>query len=407
MCWTGCSPFRYLQGESLAVADLSLDISLTKEWTLTRFAAAFALAMTGACGGDDAGDADAAPATDGGGGDAGLGDAAVVDCSGDHRESADNANNPFPPGNGSAERTGLGLTAGGDGFWVCGELDPEQSNEQFADYDSFEFNIEGDDAVDLRIELVASGSSETSMGLDLFRVDDGPPVPVASAPFRRDHALIAGLIAQPGRYWVSAVAWPPAPEGPIGYAISVRENALSCPAAEPPPIFTESADGPDQRGNDTVAVEPPQPPVLTEAKADAPEATGLVLEPDVVALVRGTSEIAESAGDAYLDRDTFLIETGPATTELELRMSWEDGDVDLDLYLFEAGDPTIDYSAGLGVSTSGNRDETLTVNVDPGRAYWLWVAAFDNSSQGGATDLPRDYDLTFCPREHVSPAPPR
>jgi hypothetical protein len=376
---------------------------VTKQWTPAHVAAALALACTGACGGDDSAEADAGPGRDATLFDASSRDAAVVDCSGDHRESAEDTNDPFSSGDGSAERTGLTLAPGDPGFWVCGQLDPTQAAGMVVDNDAYEFTVDGDEPVSVRIELVASEANKTVIGLELHRIDDGPPMQVASVPFRNGYALIAGLEAQPGTYWVSAAALPPEPDAPLGYAILVRENPLSCAPAGPPEAYLEAGDEPAGRGNDTVHIHLPDPPVLTEEK-DEPEPTMLVLEPDAVLLVRGESAAIESAGDSYLDRDTYLITTGAAASELEVRVSWPDGIVDLDVNLFAAGAPENSFSDDLGKSSGPDRDELMTLNVDPDHDYWLWVGAYDG---GGALEMPVAYDITLCPREHVAPTPPR
>jgi hypothetical protein len=378
-----------------------------KQWTLARLSAALLLAWASACGGDDDDPEDGGPFPDGASmSDAGTPDAAVVDCSGDHRESEEATNNPFSTGTGAAERTGLGLAAEGAGFWVCGQLDPTQAIDQVADYDAFEFTIEGNRAVNLRIEMVASQALGASMGLELFRVPDGPAQEVATGiPVRNGVALIAGLNAAPGRYWVSAVAWrPPELEGPVGYAIRVSENQETCPAAMQMPDHVEAGDDPDSRGNDAVQIHLPRPPTLTKAE-DTPEEPQppLTLEPDAVLLVRGTSGAVKSAEDSFLDRDSYLLSTGPTTSEVELRLRWPDDGTDLDVHLFAAGDPAIDYSNGLGTERAVVRDELMTLNVDPGADYWLWVGALDLDGEA----LALDYDVTLCPRAYVPPTPPR
>ena len=181
----------------------------------------------------------------------------------------------------------------------------------------------------------------------------------------------------------------------------VAENRESCPAAGGEPDFVET-EGPAERTNDTVALDYPDPPHLTDA-VDAPEPTELVMAPGAPVHLRGTSGDVLSAGDSYLDRDAFAIATGADVGELEVRVAWPDGDVDLDVYLFAAGEPGEDHSVGLGNSIGGNGDELFTVNVDPDRSYWLWIGAFDSTAQGGANDRPVDYDVTLCPREHVAP----
>ncbi len=374
------------------------------QWTPAHLAAALALACGGACGGDDGGEPDAGPGQDASLIDASSRDAAVVDCSGDHRESAEDTNDPFSSGNGSAERTGLTLDSG-EGFWLCGQLDPGQASGDVADYDAYEFTVEAGDPVVLRVELVASDVGETPVELDLFRIEDGPVEEVATdVPFRNGYALLAGLVAQPGRYWVSAKARPPAPGAPLGYAIRVSEDLLTCAPAGPPVAYAEAADGDLSRGNDTVQIHLPDSRALTDDEMDAPEPTELVLEPDAALLVRGESDAVESAGDSYLDRDTFLLATGATTSELEVRLTWPDGMGDLDINLFAAGDPETAYSGLLGTQPGLKRDEVMTLNVDPGRDYWLWVGAYDG---GGMQAMPVAYDITLCPRVHVAPVPPR
>lgn len=375
---------------------------MKQERTARRFAMVMSLGWATACGGGGGGDPDAgAPAQDGAPvADASLGDAAVVDCTGDHRESADAMNDPFSANQGAPERTHLVLTGGGRGFTVCGQIDPTHATQMVVDYDSFVFAVDGDEPVNIRIELTAAASAG-SLGLDLFRVEDGLPVPVATGRFRNGFALVAGVDLVPGSYWVSAVGWPPAPRAPIGYGITVAENRESCPAADGEPDFVET-EAAGERTNDTVALDYPDPPHQTDAD-DAPEATELVMVPAAPVHLRGTSGDGSSDGDSYLDRDAFEIATGPDVGELEIRVSWPEGDVDLDVYLFAAGDPSDDYSVGLGTSIGGDDDELFTINVDPDRRYWLWVGAFDSTAQGGANDRPIEYDVTLCPREHVAP----
>jgi hypothetical protein len=372
-----------------------------KPETVARFGAAALLAVwPAACGsGGGDGNQDAAPTVDGAAPPDAWGDAAVVDCSADYRESNEGKNDPFSPDEGgSAERTELALAAGGAGFTICGQIDPAQASELVSDYDAYLFDVSGGDPVNLRIELRAPGAAGSApLGLDVYRVQDGLPVPLAAGPFRNGYAIVAGVVVQPGSYWVSAVGWPPAPDAPVGYAISVDENPLRCPRADGNLDYLESNDGAG-RGNDTVAIHRPEPPALTSDTSDQPEATALSLEPDAVALLRGVSAAIESTGDSYLDRDTYLLETGPNTSELELRLSWDAPDADLDLYLFAAGDPATEYSVGLGTSP-GSSDELMTLNVDPDRRYWLWIGAYAHPG-----DQPLPYDVTLCPRTHA-PSP--
>lgn len=345
---------------------------------------------------------------DGSGGDAGslfdaalpsdafLSDAAVVDCQADYRESRDRTNDPLTIETGEAEPTGFVLRGGSDPFSVCGQIDPAQANDTVVDGDYFEFTVGGTSPVNVRIELTApDGARATDLAIGLHQVDEGPPVFIASGPFRADYGLIAGIPLQPGTYWVNAVAFHPAPASPVLYTISIGRDTLACPRVDLA-AYDESSDGAG-RGNDMVAIQHPDPPELTAA-ADSPEMTGIELDPmsDPVS-VQGWSAALESDGDSYLDRDTYLIRSGPAANELEVRLSWPNGDVDLDVYLFAKDDPLVDYSVGLGATVDRVNDELFTVAIDPGRNYWLWVGAYQDG-----TGLPINYNVTLCPRIHLS-----
>lgn len=363
--------------------------------------------VAGACGGGSAA-TDAGPPRDGlPAPDVPSLDGAVVDCTGDHRESADHTNDPITVDNDSAEGTSFTLSDGAQPFTVCGQIDPAQANDVVVDGDVYQFTVGGSDPVNVRIEMTSpDGLLAHDLTLGLYRVDDGPS-PVAKGVFRNDYAIVAGMTLTPGTYWVSAVAFAPAPAGPVGYSIQIGIDAFSCASDDGAPDYTESGDGAQSRGNDVVALHYPNPPALTSA-GDSPESTGLVLMPGAVYHLRGTSADIDSDGDNYLDRDTYQLATGAATTELQVRLTWhpdDTPDVDLDTYLFAAGAPSTDYSLGLGTTVDDRTDEVFTINVNPSSSYWLWTGAFDELSQGGDSDLPVTYDVTLCPRTHGAPPP--
>jgi hypothetical protein len=348
-----------------------------------------------ACGSDDGGGNDDGATTDAAAPtDALLSDASVVDCQGDYRESHDRTNDPVTVENGAAEVTGFVLRGGSDPFTVCGQIDPAQSNASVTDGDYFEFTVGGTSAVSVRIELTApDGDQASGLAIDLHRVEEGTPIFVASGPYRTDYGLIAGIPLEPGTYWVNAVAFDPAPENPVLYTISIHRDTLACPRLDDP-TYPESSDGAG-RGNDMVAIDHPDPPELTVAD-DTPEMTGIELDPLTGPVsLQGVSADLASTGDSYLDRDSYLIRTGPDTNEIEVRLSWLNDDDDLDVYLFAPGPSLEDYSVGLGAGVGTMDDERFTVSVDPGRNYWLWVGAYQSGS--GAVE----YNATVCPRSHL------
>ena len=373
--------------------------------TARRLLAAALLALlSAACsGGDDGASADGGPASDGGA-TAPDPDARpvgpVVDCSADHQESAEATNDPVTVDGGSAEATGFALGPDSAPFTVCGQIDPEQASQRSVDADYYRFEVRGTDPVNVRITLHAAAEETGALSLHLYQVDEGIPVFLAAGPLRLGRALVAGLELEPGTYWLAALGRYPLPDDVIPYSIQIERNTLSCPAAAGDPDHAEAGDGGSSRGNDVVSILYPAFE-LTGSGSDQPESTGLVLDgaaERAARHIRGVSAEVGSDGDDYLDRDTYLVTAGAATNELEIRLTWPDGDVDLDLFLFAAGDPDSDVSGGLGTTIGEQRDEVFTVAVLPGQAYWLWVGAFDDRTAGGATDLPVTYDLSLCPR---------
>ena len=373
--------------------------------TARRLLAAAVLALlSAACsGGDDGASPDGGTSGDGGpttpDPDAGPG-GPVVDCSADHQESAEATNDPVTVAGGSAEATGLQLGPDSAPFTLCGQIDPEQASQRSVDADYYRFEVRGNGPVNVRITLRAAVAETGALALHLYQVDEGIPVFLADGPLRLGRALVAGLELEPGTYWVAALGRYPLPDDVIPYAVQIERNTLSCPAAAGDPDHTEAADGASSRGNDVVSILYPAFE-LTGSGTDQPEPTGLVLDgaaEQPARHLRGVSADVGSDGDDYLDRDSYLVTAGAATTELEVRLAWPDGDVDLDVFLFAAGDPGSDVSGGLGTTIGEQRDEVFTVTVLPGQAYWLWVGAFDDRAAGGATALPVGYDLTLCPR---------
>lgn len=369
---------------------------------LARCAAA-ALLLS-ACGGDDGDASDAGPGTDGAAPiDAVTTDASIVDCAADHQERGDGQNDPIT-GDGAAEATELLLSASGEPFTVCGQIDPAHSVGSIADGDAFAFELTGNNPSSIRIEMVAPGGADLDgLALRLYEAGEGPPVERAKGVFRNGYALVAGLSLEPGLYWLGVTAGLPLPDAPVGYTITVSRNEYTCAADGGAPDFTEAGDGAG-RGNDMVTILYPAPPAATASGADDAEATGETLAAGEVVHLRGISAALASDGDSYLDRDTFLIATGADTTELEVRLTWPDpiGEdaADLDLYLFAAGALDEEFSGRLGAVAGDQDDETFTINVDPSRSYWLWVGAFDDTDSGGGGALPETYDVTLCAREH-------
>jgi hypothetical protein len=341
--------------------------------------------LIAACGGD-AGTPDAASF------DAGAGvDSRIAACTADHAERLDRDNDPAAGG--QLEATGLEIAAGGETRTICGELAAAAT----ADADYYLIELTGEDAVPLRIELRAPGA-DGPLRVQLWNVRTTGGLGFAGeGRLRRGVAsLVAGALP-PGVYAVSVTATEP-PASPIAYSLAVLERTDSCAPTSGDATWVEERDGTSGRRNDVIGVTfvPRAEFALTDSDADAPEPSGITLAAGASSSIRGESRDVASTGDAYLDRDTFELVTAAETNELEIRLSWphEGGSPDLDLFLFAAEDPDDELTGGLGSLAEQTFDEIVTLTVDPGARYWLWIGAFD----GAGAQPSAAYEVTLCGR---------
>jgi hypothetical protein len=142
---------------------------------------------------------------------------------------------------------------------------------------------------------------------------------------------------------------------------------------------------------------------------DVPDNDTALMIPAGSVKVAGNFGIGGDPGDDYVERDTFLINSG-ANDQLTIRMDWDGGDADLDYFLFEVppdaeAEP---FEVTRGTLINNTRGEFKTVNVDPNTNYWLWAGAFnenapddmdpatdDGPNPGGSPEIPHDYDLSI------------
>lgn len=334
-------------------------------------------------------------------------DAAIL-CDADYAERRDDRNDPLSYEDDDSEGTGLFINTFTAPRTVCGALDPQYATDVRGDGDVFHFALEGDEPVSLRFEMeVAGAGPDDILYLHVYRSEAGLVRRIGIARYRRDFAVLVARDLEPGIYWIAPIAEQPATDAALDYTVTISREHLDCPASEEAAAYVEAADDGDSRGNDMVAIAYPDAPALTDDTGDAAEPTGLTLLPETPLRISGQSGLVSSAGDSYLDRDSYLLATAADTTEVELRLTWPDGDVDLDVYVFAAGDPSDNYSVGQGVTVGETDDEVVVINVDPSSNYWLWIGAYDTSEQDGATMLPMAYDVTVCPRTHGAVPTPR
>lgn len=364
----------------------------------------------GGGGGDtpDAGGGGGTP--DGGGGgipDAGGGGAAdsgpspdgSVNAACDYTEADDAGNDIF--GGGSAEASSITFSAGGGEKVICGSIDPANMDTDVgdADGDAFQFTVDGaaEDRIPMRVVMTAP-NGDTLTNFAVLILPTGGSQFVSGDNFSDGFALAGNYYFKGGEsYEVVVVAGnDPLPNAPVSYEVHIGE-ALPCDAAAGQADFTEANENPNFRDNDIVSVNYAGDPVYALTTADdTPEATGLTLTPDTNVHLAGKSGDVTADGDSYLDRDTFLLGTDTDVNEVTVRLTWPDGDVDMDTYAFE--EDTADPPIGGATMIDTAKDEVFTMRVTPETNLWLWAAAYDDTGNGGDTDLAIDYDITVCPR---------
>jgi hypothetical protein len=340
-----------------------------------------------ACGGDDDGGiiiADSGPTYD----------SAPVGC-GDFEEAADATNDS--PDDGTAEATGISFAAG-DSKIVCGVIDPAQANADFGTLDLDGFDFTAGENAPMRIILRSpNGADLGGLGVFLEFVDpEQGAFLVARGTFIDGYALATSKDFGPGtwRLEVFAIEGDTPPAAPIDYQIEITDWIPPCDAAAGAADYTEAKDGARNRKNDvvTAAWAPSLMTSLTTATTDAAEPTALTLDADQAVHIVGTSARV-TANDDYHDKDTYLVTNGDAN-EIDVRLTWPDGDVDMDLLAFIADSEMPNNLADGSTFVDTAEDEVFTLHLPAGAPMWIWAAAYNE----GATDLPLDYDITICPR---------
>jgi hypothetical protein len=286
----------------------------------------------------------------------------------DWGELFDTANDPMP------ETTNLALATQ---LVMCGAVDVGHavSTTMLVDNDAFGFSLASETAI--RVELEGMFDPLRVELAITNRFGD----PITTTRFIGAHAIAAAKLPA-GSYGIAVRALGAEPAAAIAYKATITRDTSSCTASAV--AYTESA-----AANDVVEVrytgELAMRRVLTAA-ADAPEATGLVFAPGAKQKLAGTSSDVD-APDDFRDRDTFAITTNAATDTLTVSVAWASS-LDLDVLVFEA-DTLPEIAGATRVSTSA--PESTTFAVAANTTYWIWIGAYDTSS-----NLPAAYDVTLC-----------
>jgi hypothetical protein len=313
----------------------------------------------------------------------GMSDAAVeLTC--DFTEAADATNDTTT----NAELTGLTLATR---ITMCGSMNNGHfdSSGQLVDADFLTFTI----------------ASETDVVMHVFGAGiDGPDDTIIQlrqggtflgfGVVEGDHGTLNAHL--PAGEYSAAVASFNATDlaAPIPYKLTIVPDLPDqrCAKLVGSGAYAEMADGASNNGNDVIDYNSTAntPSSLSASSTDAPEQTGFTVGVDTTHYqVTGISELVDPADD-YEDRDTFAFTTGPATTQMSIRLNWAATTVDLDYRVYpQTAAAPLSIVGGLDESPSEYEFETFAVK--PSTTYWLWIAAED-----GATGQPAAYGATLC-----------
>ena len=313
---------------------------------------------------------------------------------GDFIEADDGNNDLFTGGAGTPAAEASGLTVDATGtITIGGCLDPIHANSDGGVSDADFYTITVGTASQLRI-MVTSPAADAATSLHAGLWDPDLDV-VAIEIYQTPGVLIVSANVAAGLYTLGVWDELPGATGIITYSAAVTQYDLTCDNVTAAADYTEAADG-SGRDNDMIAVEWVADGIVLTAAADSPELTGLTLDAGSNYRISGVSADLVADADEYRDRDTFLITTGAATTELNIRLNWPDDDDDMDMILFPVDSVDI-INSGTYIGVAN--DEQFGVRVNPSTSYWLWVATYDD----GATSLPVNYDVSICATTFVWP----
>jgi hypothetical protein len=285
-----------------------------------------------------------------------------------------------------------GLTVGAVDQSLCGIINTGHFDSDSNTVDTDSFRVTSDGTVGLVVRLFGAPGAALA-GDFVVTIFDTAETPTLLAGVTvnlavADHAAFP--IALPaGTYDIVIAAHNPTDlAASFNYKVQLAPDAPTrCAAVTAAADYTEARDG-TGTGNDVIAVAFGGDPAfqLTASPDDAAEPTGLTI--GAVHPIRITGSSAnEDAADDYMDRDTYLVQTGPDTNELTLRLDWADAANDLDFVVFVAGQ-TAETGDGL---LSVPMEEYNIIPVKPATSYWVWIGSHD-----GSTALPATYDLSIC-----------
>jgi hypothetical protein len=314
-------------------------------------------------------------------------DATVLPPGCDYVELADPTND-LTITNGVPEQTGLTFT---QSTTICGKLDRGHFDATAMDLDSDSYTL----AIAARSQLLVSfagAGTEVLASIDV-QVLDATLAVVDHGAFLGSHAGFSTTL-DPGTYTFAVFAKNATDlAASLDYKLRIVADVpeTRCARVTGAAAYTEAADGALSDGNDMVEVRYLDAPhrALTAATSDAPEPSGIVTSAGTNVRIAGTSA-AVNAPDEFHDRDTYLVTTG-AHDQLAVRVDWAGTAADLDFLVFPENNSE---EIASGTAVAKQAPEQATFPVLPNTRYWLWVGAYDTSSNAAVP-----YDVTLCPTQ--------
>lgn len=271
---------------------------------------------------------------------------------------------------------------------ICGQID----NGHF---DTTDYAIDIDNygvalAQDTDVIVTLTGNAQAIATLGIWAYDPSSGNTVGGGYFVGDHGVFTAHMPA-GSYEISVEAYDNGDAAvvvPYRLTIGGDAPATRCGTMTGLADYVEAHDGVDNTQNDMIDVDFNSWPDRAYAAAtDSPEAMTLAVDSGVNYRIDGVAAGTAAQVGSYFDHDTYAITTGPATTQLTIRLDWAGANTDLDFYISAAG-ATFAFAASATPAMGGG--EFATFAVVPNTTYWFWVGAYQSSTAGTS------YNATIC-----------
>ncbi|MBU1240005.1 hypothetical protein KJ865_09865, partial [Myxococcota bacterium] len=198
---------------------------------------------------------------------------------------------------------------------ITGSLDAQTTQDVgYSDSDGYRITV--DATMNLTGRISWSPDSNTIVSLTLLAADKKP-----LSTFMTSMAgaiVLWPVVAPPGEYIVHVSGKGNSLQ--LAYSVEISESAQACEIVSQSAAFTEVETAANSTTNDTIHVSMPGFPQVSAATGTAAESTGITLEADQNSSVSGTLTPRSDSPDQFLDRDTFVIQTGATSGHVWIRV---------------------------------------------------------------------------------------